>query len=97
MFLTLALFNLQLLWLVQDFKNHDKIQLEMFLLATRMEVAELGREKSASCLGYSECSLFCRRHSKVRASTRASNTEVPKQVSSAALSILQSQKLANSF
>ncbi|KFW09161.1 FERM, RhoGEF and pleckstrin domain-containing protein 2, partial [Eurypyga helias] len=34
-----------------------------------------------------------RRHSKARASTRTSNTDVPKQVSSAALSILQSGKL----
>ncbi|KFP44426.1 FERM, RhoGEF and pleckstrin domain-containing protein 2, partial [Chlamydotis macqueenii] len=38
-----------------------------------------------------------RRHSKVRASTRASNTDVPKQVSSAALSMLLSGKLTNSF
>ncbi|KFW00912.1 FERM, RhoGEF and pleckstrin domain-containing protein 2, partial [Fulmarus glacialis] len=38
-----------------------------------------------------------RRHSKARASTRALNTDVPKQVSSAALSILQSGKLTTSF
>ncbi|KFV47299.1 FERM, RhoGEF and pleckstrin domain-containing protein 2, partial [Gavia stellata] len=38
-----------------------------------------------------------RRHSKARASTRASNTDMPKQVSSAAPSILQSGKLTNSF
>lgn len=43
------------------------------------------------------CSLFCRRHSKARASTCASNTNMLKQVSSAALSILQSGKLTTSF
>ncbi|KFQ57207.1 FERM, RhoGEF and pleckstrin domain-containing protein 2, partial [Pelecanus crispus] len=38
-----------------------------------------------------------RRHSKVRVSTRALNTDMPKQVSSAALLILQSGKLTTSF
>ncbi|KFV12995.1 FERM, RhoGEF and pleckstrin domain-containing protein 2, partial [Pterocles gutturalis] len=37
-----------------------------------------------------------RRHSKARASTRASNTDVPKQVSSAALSILHGLELKGS-
>lgn len=37
--------------------KHGKMQLEVFLLATRMEIAEWGREKTDSCLGNSEDAL----------------------------------------
>lgn len=42
-------------WLLTE---HDKIQLEMFLLAPRMEIAEWGREKGESWHGNSRDALY---------------------------------------
>lgn len=90
MFLTLALFNLQLLWLVQDLKKDEKTQqhsLRCFCWLLEWKKLSWEGRTLVHVLDTHGMLSVCRRHSKVRASTRASNTEVPKQVSSAALYI----------